>query len=33
MYDGKGIHDSRETVSNTFGPYLRDLLLKIGEIY
>ena len=29
----KDIHDSRETVSNIFGPYLRDLLLKIWDIY
>ena len=29
----KDIHDSHETVSNIFGPYLRDLLLKILEIY
>ena len=26
------IHDSPRTVSNTFGPYLRDLLLEI-EIF
>ena len=29
----KNIHDSHGTVSNSFGPYLRDLLLKIWEIY
>ena len=29
----KDIHDSHETVSNIFGPYLRDLPLKIWEIY
>ena len=29
----KDIHDSHGTVSNIFGPYLRDLLLKIWEIY
>ena len=29
----KDIHDSRETVSNIFGSYLRDLLLKIWDIY
>ena len=30
---GKDIQDSRETVSNLFGPYLIDLLLKIWDIY
>ena len=25
----KNIYDSHETVSNSFGPYLRDLLLNI----
>ena len=29
----RNIHDSHGTVSNSFGPYLRDLLLKIWEIY
>ena len=29
----KNIHDSYETVSNIFGPYFRDLLLNIWEIY
>ena len=29
----KDIQDSRETVSNLFGPYLRDLLMKIWQIY
>ena len=29
----KDIHDNHETVSNIFGPFLRDLLLKIREIY
>ena len=29
----KDIHDSHEAVSNIFGPYLRDLLMKIKEIY
>ena len=27
----KNIHDSYGTVSNSFGPFLRDLLLKIEE--
>ena len=29
----KDIHDSHDTVSNIFGPYLRDLLFEIWEIY
>ena len=29
----KDIHDRHGTISNIFGPYLRDLLLKIWEIY
>ena len=29
----KQIHASRGTVSNIFSPYLRDLLLKILDIY
>ena len=29
----KNIHDSQWTVSNSFGPYLRDLLSKIWQIY
>ena len=29
----KNIHDSQWTVSNIFGPYLRDLPLKIWQIY
>ena len=29
----KYIHDSHGTVSNSFGPFLRDLQLKIEEIY
>ena len=29
----KNIHDSQWTVSNIFGPYLMDLLLKFWDIY
>ena len=29
----KNVHDRQWTVSNIFGPYLRDLLLKIWQIY
>jgi len=29
----RDIHNSHDTVSNIFGPYLRDLLLEILKIY